>query len=104
MLFGAQVVLGDTSVHQLSTLLGALSVPITRKTFIEIAMQADSSNGGNVLIGDGGLSSSRYGVVLLSTSQPYKLGPDTVNAISTDDIYLLASAATQKINFVGRVL
>ena len=97
----AQVSLADTNAHRLADLLAALTIPFQFNRGIQLDIQADSGNSGTVSVGDGNLSTSRYGRIL-AASAVMTLGPDDTDDVSTLDIYLLASAATQKVNIVLR--
>jgi hypothetical protein len=115
MLFAFTASLADTNVHTLDSLLVAAyaatslarpaptSVPTTQlpNHFVQIIIQADPGNSGNVFVGDALLSSTNYGQELKSTGNPLQLeSPSGVPSLSTTDINLLASGATQKVNII----
>jgi hypothetical protein len=116
MFFAFTASLADTNIHKLDDLLTAAyaATCLARPTgtppgtglalpnrFSQIIIQADPGNGGNVFVGDSQLSSSNYGQELKSTSNPLQIiSPTAALSISTLDMYLLASGATQKVNII----
>ena len=104
--FAAQVSLGDTNIHNLAALIAALTVPFPYTNGCQIDIQADPANSGSIFIGDGLLtitSTSRYGRQIVK-DELWTSYDDCANSVSLTDIYLLASAATQKANVILRRL
>ena len=102
MFFGVQVSLADTNIHTLDSLIQAAYASAAAKPpnrFSNIIIQADNANGGTVLVGDGLLSSTNYGNQIQKGNQ-LQFSSSGIQNISTLDIYVLASAATQKLNLL----
>lgn len=73
----------------------AAGIPGNLVRFLEL--QPDSANGGTVGVGDASLSSTDMGVKLAATSPPMTLALDHPR-IDLTIHYVIASAATQKLN------
>jgi hypothetical protein len=94
--------LADTNAHQLSALLATLLGANTPTNGCGLNIQADPTNGGSVYVGDCNVSSTQNGGVLAAGASYSEPDNGSVNGISTVDIYVRASAATQKINVMLR--
>lgn len=102
--FAAQLSLGDTNPHRLADLLAALTIPFPYNNGCQIDIEADDNNSGSIFLGDSLItvtSTSRYGRQL-AKNELWTSYDDCDNSVSTLDIYLLASAATQKANVILR--
>jgi hypothetical protein len=102
MFWGFQASLADTNAHKLADLVAAAYsgvVPAPPNRSRQIDIQADGGNGGNVLIGDSSVSTTVYGKQLAAKAVDVR-GPSVQDDISTLDIFLCASVATQKVNIL----
>jgi hypothetical protein len=100
--FSIQVTLTGTVVASLLTLLRAVDANIPA-TVREITIQADIGVTGTLLIGDAAISTSRYGVSLISTSTAnpiLQLRSASVQDVPVGAIYLLSSG-NMKVNVLG---
>jgi hypothetical protein len=113
MFFAFQASLADTNAHNLDTLLAAAYAgtslarnatgtnPQLPNRFTQIIIQADPGNGGNVLVGDALVGTTNYGQELKATGNPLQMiSPTASSSLSSLDIWLMASAATQKVNII----
>ena len=103
-LYGLTLSLADTSVHKLSDLIAAATGYATATNrFAQVSVQADPGNAGNVYLGDPNVASTNMGANL-TAGLTYSSGPHESNLVSTLDIHVRASAATQKINVALRTV
>jgi hypothetical protein len=102
--FGIQLTLVANTVTNLLKALQAIepTVPPTVRT---LYIQADASVPGTLLIGDAGISTTRYGLELLSTASSVPIQSFTVGGSAQDvavvSFYLLSSTSGLKVNVLG---
>ncbi len=102
--FGKQVTLTGTVVANLWDLLKAIDENIPPNCR-ELSIQMDGGQAGTLLIGDAAISTTVYGVALVSTSgvpsAPFYMGSGSdIQNIPLGSIYLLSSVAA-KVNVLG---
>lgn len=103
-MFGKQVTLAGNTVAKLLTLLLAID-PNIPANVRELSIQMDGGQAGTLLIGDSDISTTVYGVALVSTSGVPSVafymgsGSDICN-VPLGSIYLLSSVAA-KVNVFG---
>jgi len=101
--FGIQVTLTASTAQNLLKLLQAIE-PTVPPAVRELIIQADSSVAGALLLGDAGVSASRYGLALTSTastapSQAWGTGGSEQN-VQLGAFYTFSTAA-MKVNVLG---
>jgi hypothetical protein len=84
------------TVYNLYDLLSAAR-PEAPKVVAELYIIADNANSGSVYVGDSTLSTSNYGAEL-APGDPMLPRRTAGNQIALDHVYLMASAANQKVN------
>jgi hypothetical protein len=107
--FSTQVTVVPPDVEPLFTLV-SLAIGTgesTQPTFTEFSIQVDGAHAGTLAIGDANLSSSRYGLELISpgsgTPSPVKqYGGNKVQAVPMQAIYVKGST-TLLVNVSGRI-
>jgi hypothetical protein len=93
--------------NTVTNLLKALQViePTVPPTVRTLYIQADASVPGTLLIGDAGISTTRYGLELLSTASSVPIQSFTVGGSAQDvavvSFYLLSSTSGLKVNVLG---
>ncbi len=101
--FGIQITLAGSAVTSLITALRAVdaNVPAALR---EVTIQADVATTGTLLIGDAALSTSRYGLAIISTAtlNPFvQFGEGSnIQNVPIGAIYLLSSA-NMKVNVLA---
>lgn len=101
--FGIQITLTGNAVKSLIAALQAVDANIP-ETVRELTIQADVGVTGTLLIGDAAISTTRYGIALISTASLNPIAQfgqgSSVQAIPLGAFYLLSSAA-MKVNVLG---
>lgn len=97
---GVSVTLSDTNAHNLLTLMTAIVTSLggVLQNCATLAIQADNSNGANIVyIGDSSVSTTRYAYQLLVHDQ-YRYSGNPAQSVPLSAIWVLASAATCQLN------
>jgi hypothetical protein len=102
--FGVQLTLVASTVTNLLKALQAIE-PTVPPTVRSLLIQADSSVAGELLIGDAGISATRYGLALTSTAsiapiQSFSVG-GSVQDVAVVSFYLFSTTSGLKVNVLG---
>jgi hypothetical protein len=87
----------STTAATLAALVAAIDSAISNRA-VEVTIQADPANTDDVILGDAGLSTTRYSTKLSAGDSRTYTNGSGLNAISTLVIYARGVLATPKIN------